>query len=79
MLHGGSLAFQVPPPEPFVFARPEEWPKWIRRFERFRLATGLEENQISTFIYCTWASEPVRQVRWPPDQYFPKINIIVMN
>ena len=26
-----------------------------------------------------WASEPVRQVRRPPDQYFPKTNIIVMN
>ena len=55
-LHGGSMAFQVTPPEPFIFARPEEWPKWIRRFEQFRLATGLktksEEKQISTLIYC---------------------------
>ena len=50
------MAFQVIQPEPFVFAPPEEWPKWIRRFERFRVATGLEtkseENQISTLICC---------------------------
>ena len=53
--YGGSMAFQVTPPEPFAFSPPEEWPKWIRRFEWFRLATRLKtktgENQMSTFIY----------------------------
>jgi len=43
------------PPEQFAFTRPKEWPKWIRRFERFRKATGLdgkdEEIQVSTLIY----------------------------
>ena len=24
-----------------MFMKPNEWPKWIRRFERFRLASGL--------------------------------------
>ena len=46
--------FQVTPPEQFLF-QPEEWPKWIQRFERFRKATGLDkqtgENQVNTLIY----------------------------
>lgn len=48
-------AFQVSPPPKFDFSKPEEWPKWIRRFERFRIASGLElqsdENQVITLIY----------------------------
>ena len=47
--------YQIAPPENFSFTRPEEWPKWIRRFERFRQASGLdaksEESQINTLIY----------------------------
>lgn len=47
--------FQVPPPPSFNFTKPEEWPKWIKRFERFRIASGLElqaeENQVNTLIY----------------------------
>ena len=47
--------FQVPAPESFSFKYPEEWPKWIRRFERYRLASGLNktssEMQVSALIY----------------------------
>ena len=47
-------AFQVLPPERFTF-KPEDWSKWIRRFERFRLASGLEEkseeSRVNTLIY----------------------------
>ena len=47
--------FQVALPTSFNFARPEEWPKWLKRFERFKYASGLaeksEESQISTLIY----------------------------
>ena len=47
--------FQIPPPPKFDFTKPEEWPKWLRRFERFRIASGLElqpdENQVNTLIY----------------------------
>jgi len=43
--------YQVPPPEKFIF-KPEEWTRWIRRFERFRKATGMDEksgeNQVNT-------------------------------
>ena len=46
--------FQVTPPEKFSF-KPEDWPKWIQRFERFRKATGLDkqtgENQVNALIY----------------------------
>ena len=46
---------RVRPPESFTFAKPETWPKWIKRFERFRHASGLtkedEVSQIHTLIY----------------------------
>ena len=42
-------------PESFNFSKPEDWPKWIRRFERFRLASGLAEKeperQVNTLVY----------------------------
>ena len=40
------------PPEPFDY----EWPRWKRRFEQFRFASGLSEEdnqrQVSTLLYC---------------------------
>ena len=70
-LHGGSdgivklkdsvssvlkmATYNISPPETFSFTSPEEWPKWIRRFEWFRQASGLdakaEERQVNTLIY----------------------------
>ena len=48
-------SFQISPPEKFDFYRPEEWPKWFRLFERFRVASNLteksEENQVNTLVY----------------------------
>lgn len=53
---GPSATFSIQPPESFDFSKPQEWSKWIRRFERFRLASNLnvssEENQVNTLIYC---------------------------
>ena len=47
--------FQVATPSPFDFAKPEEWPKWLKRFERFRQASELckksEESQVNTLLY----------------------------
>jgi hypothetical protein len=47
-------SFQVQPPEIFTF-KPEDWLKWSRRFERFRMASGLEkeseESQVNNLIY----------------------------
>ncbi|XP_062523487.1 uncharacterized protein K02A2.6-like [Corticium candelabrum] len=49
-------AFQIAPPETLDCASPDTWPVWIRRFERFRTASGLEEKdgkiQISTLVYA---------------------------
>lgn len=49
-------SFRVQLPENFDFSHPEDWPKWSRRFERFRQASGLvkeeEESQINTLIYA---------------------------
>jgi len=50
-----SATFQVSAPEAFSFSRPDEWPRWIRRFERFRITSGLagkdEETQVNALIY----------------------------
>ena len=46
--------YQVKPPDPFSF-KAEEWTKWIKRFDRFRIASGMdaqdEENQVNALIY----------------------------
>ena len=48
-------SYQIAPPERFDISKPDEWPKWLRRFERFRQASGLidkdEESQVNTLIY----------------------------
>ena len=49
-----SLRLQLP--SAFNFRTPDEWPRWKKRFEQFRLASGLsveaEEKQVSTLLYC---------------------------
>ena len=44
------------PPESFNFQMPDEWPRWRKRFEQFRIASGLgsksEDQQINTLLYC---------------------------
>ena len=49
-------SYQIQPPSEFEFANPEQWTKWIQRFERFRSASGLksrdEEVEVSTFLYA---------------------------
>jgi hypothetical protein len=46
----------IPAPQPLDFTRPELWKPWIRRFQRYRLGTGLhektEESQVAALIYC---------------------------
>ena len=55
-IHAPMANFRVPLPEPFDFSTPDEWPKWLRCFQRFRMASGLaseeEETQVNTMIYC---------------------------
>ena len=51
-----TATYQVQPPEGFNFSRPEEWQKWIRRFERFRIVSGLSEKtgetQVNALVYA---------------------------
>lgn len=51
-----NATFTIQPPEPFDFTKPQDWERWIRRFERFRLASNLhissEANQVNALIYC---------------------------
>ena len=46
---------RLQPPEPFNFRNPDDWPRWKRRFEQFRVASGLAGSdavqQISTLLY----------------------------
>ena len=38
------VAYQASPLEEFDFSKPTEWIKWIKRFERFRSASGLSKG-----------------------------------
>ena len=47
---------QLKTPETFNFGNPDDWPRWKRRFEQFRVASGLgtstDIQQVSTLLYC---------------------------
>ena len=49
-------SLRLQPPSAFNFRTPDEWPRWKKRFEQFRLASGLsdegQEKQVSTLLYC---------------------------
>ena len=44
---------RLDPPEPFNIKRPNDWPRWKRRYRR---ASGLDEGsdgrQVSALLYC---------------------------
>lgn len=52
---GPRAAYQVETPKSFDFQSPEDWPRWLRRFERFRKTSGLhsqsQEDQVNALIY----------------------------
>ena len=46
---------RLQPPEPFDFKQPDECTRWKRRFEQYRVASGLAEGearQVCTLLYC---------------------------
>ena len=51
-----QATYQISPPDRFPFSKAKEWPKWIRRFERFQSASGLDkklqESQVNTLLYA---------------------------
>ena len=48
--------YQLAAPAQFDFPQPASWPSWLQGFERFRLASKLnddsEENQVNSLIYA---------------------------
>ena len=62
MLHGvrsgPDMAYSatLQAPGPIQFNSPDKWPKWRRRFEQYRVASGLakedNERQVSALLYC---------------------------
>ena len=46
----------IDPPKQFNFSNPHDWPRWKKRFQQFRDASGLsadsEKRQVSTLLYC---------------------------
>ena len=51
-----AISLQVKPPKAFDFAKYEEWPRWIKRFDRYRVVSGLqsqaEELQVNALLYA---------------------------
>ncbi len=45
-------SFQIAPPEKFSFSHPENWTKWLQRFDRFRSASGLDEKEEEAQVNC---------------------------
>ena len=49
-----SIHFE--PPSSFPFKSPDQWQRWKKRFDQYRLASGLstepQERQVSTLLYC---------------------------
>lgn len=45
----------IDPPEQFDVSNPQHWPRWVKRFERYRQASGLlhkaDEQQCNTLLY----------------------------
>ena len=56
MILHAMAGIRIEPPKPFVFAKPDRWPQWKRRFEQFIIASGVsvesELRKISTLLYC---------------------------
>ena len=44
------------PPDSFNFRNPDYWPRWKRRFELYRVASGLSDDskkkQVNSLLYC---------------------------
>lgn len=54
-VRSSQSSYNVPPPREFDFHSPSEWMKWIKRYERFRIASGVfnlkDADQVSHLIY----------------------------
>ena len=65
-------SLNLQPPSALDFRTPDEWPHWKRRFEQFRIASGLSaeggEKQVSELLYCMGEDmeETLRSTRITP-------------
>ncbi|EDO31465.1 predicted protein [Nematostella vectensis] len=55
-INQAQATYQITPPDQFDFAKPNEWPQWIRRFERFRSATGLCDRDDVPAQHCNYGA-----------------------
>ncbi len=50
------VAPQFAPPGKFDFSNANDWPRWMKHFERYRIALGLDkqsqEFQVNAFMYA---------------------------
>ena len=72
--------YQIPAPEQFSF-RPDDWQKWIDRFERFRSASGLkskeEVEQVNSLVYLMGAqAEEILSSFQLTDENSKKYNVV---
>lgn len=56
MVHIPVSTYQISPPEPFELAKPGEFERWLRHFQRFRIASNLSQasdgHQVNIPICC---------------------------
>ena len=52
-----ATSLGVTTPELFSFDKPADWPRWIRRFDQFRVASQLDKQgddaEVNMLMYCT--------------------------
>ena len=55
-VNGHGAIVSSSPADSFVFTKPNKWLEWIRRFERLRLASGLDDKpdamQVNALVYA---------------------------
>ena len=52
---------RLQPPDPFNFEVPDEWPRWRRRFEQFRVASGFQDASASEHVVIlSWGRGRIR-------------------
>ena len=74
-------SLQLKLPQPFDFKKPDEWPRWSKRFEQFWVASGLssesDTRQVCTLLYClgTEAEDVLRSTNISEDDR-KKYNVV---
>ena len=43
-------SISVKPPKSFDFSKFEEWPRWVKRFERYRVISGLSKQERAVMV-----------------------------